>query len=78
MTGRRSGHDYTFPVGYRRTGERVTIPVMWPARKVWWRNLEGGARVWLRLTGEQHSGLAAVRGDERSGVSVEVALDPSP
>jgi hypothetical protein len=76
VTGRRSGHDYTFPVGYRRTGDRVTIPVMWPARKVWWRNLQGGARVRLRLTGEEHSGLAAVRGDERTGVSVEVQLDP--
>jgi F420H(2)-dependent quinone reductase len=76
VTGRRSGHDYTFPVGYRRTGDRVTIPVMWPARKVWWRNLQGGARVRLRLAGEQHSGLAEVRGDERSGVSVEVQLDP--
>jgi hypothetical protein len=30
----------------------------------------------LRLAGEQHSGLAEVRGDERSGVSVEVQLDP--
>jgi hypothetical protein len=76
VTGRRSGHDYTFPVGYRRTGDRVTIPVMLPARKVWWRNLQGGARVRLRLAGEQHSGLAEVRGDERSGVSVEVQLDP--
>src|ERR1700684_1694841 len=34
VTGRRSGHDYTFPVGYRRTGDRVTIPVMLPARMV--------------------------------------------
>lgn len=76
VTGRRSGHDHTFPVGYHRTGDRVTIPVMLPARKVWWRNLQGGARVRLRLAGVQHSGLAAVHGDEQSGVSVEVQLDP--
>ncbi len=76
VTGRRSGQDYTFPVGYRRTGERVTIPVGWPARKLWWRNLRGGARVRLRFGGEQRSGLANVRGDERLGVVVEVQLDP--
>ena len=49
VTGRRSRHSYTFPVGYRRAGDCVTIPVGWPARKVWWRNLRGGARVQLRM-----------------------------
>jgi hypothetical protein len=76
VTGRRTGDDHTFPVGYRRAGERVIIPVGWPARKLWWRNVRGGARVRLRLGSEQRSGLANVRGDERSGVIVEVQLDP--
>jgi F420H(2)-dependent quinone reductase len=76
VTGRRSGKSYTFPVGYRRIGERVTIPVGWPARKLWWRNLCGGGRVRLRLGSEERSGLADVRGDEASGVIVEVQLDP--
>jgi deazaflavin-dependent oxidoreductase (nitroreductase family) len=76
VTGRRSGRAYTFPVGYRRAGERVTIPVGWPARKQWWRNLQAGARVGLRLGGEQRSGVAEVRGDEHSGMVIEVALDP--
>jgi deazaflavin-dependent oxidoreductase (nitroreductase family) len=75
VAGRRSGKSYTLPVGYRRTGDRVTIPVGWPERKLWWRNLRGGGRVRLRLGNEERSGLADVRGDERSGVVVEVQLD---
>ncbi len=75
VTGRRSGHEYTFPVGYRRQGGRVTIPVGWPERKLWWRNVRGGAPVALLLRGEHHTGRADVRGDEGTGVSVEVTLD---
>jgi len=76
VTGRRSGREYTFPVGYRRTGGRVTIGVGWPARKVWWRNLSGeGAPVRMRIRGRDHTGHGVARGDERSGVTVEVALD---
>ena len=74
VTGRRSGREYTFPVGYKRDGNVVTIPVMWPERKVWWRNLRGGAPVRLRLRGEEHTGNAQALGDERSGVRVEVSL----
>jgi hypothetical protein len=76
VTGRRSGRQYTLPVGYKRSGERVTIPVMWPARKLWWRNLRGGAPVALWLGGAERSGVANVRGDEDAGVTVEVELDP--
>jgi hypothetical protein len=75
VTGRRSGREYTFPVGYRREGSGVTIPVGWPERKLWWRNLRGGAPVRLLIRGEHLSGQAEVRGDERSGVVVEVQLD---
>ncbi len=69
----------TFPVGYRRDGDRVTIGVALPQRKVWWRNLLGeGAPVRLRIRGADRAGHAVVRGDERSGVTVEVTLDPGP
>ena len=47
VTGRRSGHSYTFPVGYRRAGDRVTIPVGWPAprwRAIYARSVSGPAR----------------------------------
>jgi hypothetical protein len=76
VTGRRTGRQHTFPVGYKRDGERVTILVGLPERKVWWRNLRDSAPVRLRLAGQEHTGNAQVHGDERSGVSVEVLLDP--
>jgi hypothetical protein len=78
VTGRRTGGHHTFPVGYKRDGERVTITVGLPQRKLWWRNLRDGAPVRVRLAGQERTGNARVHGDERSGVSVEVLLGPRP
>jgi F420H(2)-dependent quinone reductase len=75
VTGRRSGRTYTFPVGYHRDGEGVTIGVDWPDRKRWWRNLLDEAPVELWLAGERRTGIAVARGDEGTGVTVEVRLD---
>lgn len=44
VTGRRTGRTYTIPTEYRRDGEGVVIPVGWPERKRWWRNLRGSGR----------------------------------
>lgn len=76
VTGRRNGRRYTFPVGYRQAGHLVTVNVGWSERKRWWRNLRDGGRVELRIRGHRCEGHAQVRGDERSGVTVEVQLDP--
>ena len=76
VTGRRSGHRYTFPVGYRHDGDRVTVDVGWPQRKDWWRNLRQGAPVEMRIRGHRRVGQAHAHGDERTGVTVEVQLDP--
>jgi hypothetical protein len=77
VTGRRSGREYTFPVDYEQAGELVTIKVGWPERKRWWRNLRDGASVRLRLRGTERTGRAVAQGDERTGVTVEVRLDPA-
>ena len=76
ITGRRSGREHTFPVAYKQDGEHLAIPVMWPERKLWWRNLRGGAPVRLRHRGADRTGHAHARGDEHDEVSVEVLLDP--
>ena len=78
VTGRRSGRRFTIPVGYRREDGHVRIAVGLPQRKRWWRNLRGGAAVTVRLAGTEHGGWAEAHGDERSGVTVDVALDPPP
>jgi deazaflavin-dependent oxidoreductase (nitroreductase family) len=76
VTGRRSGRAYTFPVAYSQDGDHVTIGVEWPQRKVWWRNLRDGGDVRLRLRGVDRAGHAQAHGDEHTGVTVRVALDP--
>jgi hypothetical protein len=77
VTGRRTGLEHTLPVAYKQEGERLTIPVMWPDRKLWWRNLRDGAPVRLWHQGVERTGQGRVLGDEHSDVSVEVLLDPA-
>ena len=78
VTGRRSGHTFTFPVGYHRDGDRVTISVASPERKRWWRNLIDAAPVELWLAGVRRAGTGQARGDEQTGVTVEIELDGAP
>jgi hypothetical protein len=76
VTGRRTGRTYTIPVSYSERDGVVTIVPSAPERKRWWRNLRGpGAPVRLRLRGRDRTGHAVARGDERTGVTVEVRLD---
>jgi hypothetical protein len=76
VTGRRSGREHTLPVAYSESEQRLTIPVMWPERKLWWRNLSDGAPVRLRLRGAERTGQAHARVEDDGGVHVEVLLDP--
>ena len=75
VTGRRSGRTFTFPVGYHQEEERVMIGVDWPERKRWWRNLLDAAPVEIRLAGVSRTGTGQARGDEHTGVTVEIQLD---
>jgi F420H(2)-dependent quinone reductase len=76
VTGRRSGRKFTIPVSYVQEDNRVRITVGWPDQKLWWRNLRGdGGPVRLRIRGVERTGRAVARGDERTGVNVEVKLD---
>jgi hypothetical protein len=75
VTGRRSGRIFTIPVSYVERDGRLLIQPSAPERKLWWRNLRGdGAPVQVRLRGRDRTGHAVARGDERTGVRVEVTL----
>jgi deazaflavin-dependent oxidoreductase (nitroreductase family) len=49
FTGRKTGRQYTTPVGYYREGD--VLWVITSRDRTWWRNLRGGAEVTLRLRG---------------------------
>lgn len=49
-SGRRSGKTYQVPVNYLRDGNELLTTSL--RNRTWWRNLRGGARVRLRLAGQ--------------------------
>lgn len=59
-TGRRSGRQFTLPVQYARTGDRLLVAVQDPASKTWWRNFRTPQEVGLRLRGKLCQGTARV------------------
>lgn len=58
FTGRKTGRTYTTPVEYRRAGNTITF-MTWKSRN-WWRNLESGAPVTLRIQGQDMSGTPTI------------------
>lgn len=62
FTGRRSGREYTTPVGYEQLDG--TLYVTSQTDRLWWRNLRGGAGVTVRLHGEVRDGHADVIEDD--------------
>jgi hypothetical protein len=75
--GRRSGKTVETPVGYRRSGDTITIRVSMPDGKSWWRNFlgEGGPITLLKLDGRDRTGHAVADRDEDGRVKVTVQLD---
>ena len=52
--GRKTGKRYSIPVGYLQKGSRLRIFT----RSGWWKNLQGGAAVTVRLRGRDIQGTA--------------------
>jgi hypothetical protein len=75
ITARRSGREFTIPVGYERHGDRLVVTLQWPEHKRWWRNLEGGAPVAVMLRGVRRMGTGRVTCDGRGVPGVVIELD---
>ena len=74
-TGRRSGRRFRTPVAYRRSGEVVTIQVMFADAKKWWRNFTGeGGPLTLELPDGERTGHAKAERTGRNQVTVTVRL----
>lgn len=76
-TGRRSGKTFETPVGYRRSGDTVTINIAGADSKNWWRNFlgEGGSITLLNLDGRDRTGHAVAERNAKGKVAVIVSLD---
>ena len=59
FTGRKTGAEYTTPVGYVEEDGRVVVFT----QSDWWKNLRGGRPVRLRIQGEEREGVATATND---------------
>lgn len=62
FTGRKSGNEYTTPVGYHEYGDRVLVF----NDSGWWRNMVDGAPVELLIRGEWRRGTGTALPDSRA------------
>lgn len=62
FTGRKSGREYTTPVGYHEYGDGIVVFT----HSNWWRNLQGGSEVALRIAGQRRIGHATPVSDPES------------
>lgn len=62
FTGRKSGKVYTTPVEYFYNGN--TLHVFTQVQRVWWRNLQGGVPVTVRLRGQDYAAIAEAVGQD--------------
>ena len=53
VTGRRSGREYTIPVGYQKDGGLITVLASEAPTKQWWRNFEAPSPTRLRVRGSE-------------------------
>lgn len=61
FTGRKSGKQFTTPLGYERQGDALIVMT----RRPWWKNFEGGAPVTVRLQGKKRSATATAVTDKQ-------------
>ena len=65
FTGRKSGKTYTTPVDYSQDGDQVAIFT----HANWWKNLNGGSPVTLRMRGRDLQGIAEPVAEDKGAVA---------
>ncbi len=76
-TGRRSGRTYVTPIGARRAGDQVLIPLTFGNQSDWSRNVLAAGRCSLRLEGVDYQASApALVSREEAGPHVRAAFGP--
>lgn len=74
-TGRRSGRTYVTPVGARRAGDLVLIPLTFGNQSDWSRNVLAAGRCSLRLAGVDYDATdPALLSPEEAGPQVRAAF----
>ena len=69
FTGRKSGKTYTTPVSYSQSGDQVSIFT----HSTWWKNLQDGVPVTLRIRGQEFQGLAEPVAKDKQSVATGLA-----
>lgn len=64
VTGRKSGKSISTPTNYVRDGNTLWV-ISWRER-TWWRNLRGGAKVRILLSGKSVEGRGQVIEEEKA------------
>ncbi len=67
--GRKSGKNYTTPVSYSQSDGHVTIFT----HAGWWKNLQGGKPVSLRLRGKDVQGVALPVEEDKPAIAASLA-----
>lgn len=69
FTGRKSGTTFTTPVSYSQVNDQVRIFT----HAAWWKNLQEGALVSLRIRGRELQGMAQAVSGDKLAVACELA-----
>lgn len=60
VTGRKSGKQYTLPVGYHNQGDAIVVMVSDAKKRQWWRNFQEEAHIEILLKSKIMQGDALV------------------
>jgi len=77
FAGRKSGKMYTTPVNYIRDGNDITL--FSDRNRVWWRNMQGGVPVIVRIKGQDLKAIGeAIEEKKIVALGLQAYLQMSP